>query len=105
MFLALAKHNNIETLLMDWTEILGITAGICTTISVIPQIRKAWKTKKVEDVSPRMFIVLTMGIFLWIVYGITQNDLPIILTNSTSLSLNAVVLYLLLRYRKGKTIN
>lgn len=87
-------------MILSWTDILGLVAGICTTVAVIPQIKKAWKTKKVEDVSPGMFTILIIGVFLWVVYGITQNDLPIIATNGVSLGLNGVMLYLMLRYRK-----
>lgn len=85
---------------LEWTDILGLTAGICTTVAVIPQIKRAWKTKKVEDVSPGMFSILILGVFLWVIYGITQNDLPIIATNGVSLGLNSVMLYLMIRYRK-----
>ena len=82
----------------DWTMILGLVAGVCTTAAVIPQLWKAWKTKKVADVSPGMFFVLIMGLALWTVYGIIQNDLPIILTNGTALVLNSLMLYLLFKY-------
>ena len=85
---------------LDWTDILGLVAGICATVAVIPQIKKAWKTKKVEDVSPGMFSILILGVFLWVIYGITQKDLPIIATNGVSLGLNGFMLYLMLRYRK-----
>ena len=85
---------------LEWTDILGLVAGICTTAAVIPQIKKAWETKKVEDVSPGMFIVLIIGVFLWVMYGITQKDLPIIATNGISLGLNSFMLYLMLRYKK-----
>lgn len=85
--------------MLGWTEILGLMAGICTTAAVVPQIRKAWKTKKVKDVSPGMFIVLLVGLFLWVVYGIIQNDLPIIATNGTALALNSFMLYLMVRYK------
>ncbi|APS38453.1 MULTISPECIES: SemiSWEET family sugar transporter [Salegentibacter] len=85
---------------LEWTDILGLAAGICTTVAVIPQIKKAWKTKKVEDVSPGMFSILILGVFLWVIYGITQKDLPIIATNGVSLGLNSVMLYLMIRYRK-----
>ena len=85
---------------MEWTDILGITAGICTTISTLPQIRKAWRTKKVEDVSPWMFAVLMLGVFLWTMYGIARNDLPLIATNGASLALNSFMLYLMIRYRE-----
>lgn len=84
---------------LGWTDVLGLVAGICTMVAVVPQIKKAWKTKKVEDVSPGMFIVLVIGVFLWVIYGITQNDLPIIATNGVSLALNGFMLYLMLRYK------
>lgn len=84
--------------MLGWTEILGLVAGLCTTAAVVPQIWKAWKTKKVADVSPGMFFVLVTGLALWVVYGIIQNDLPIIATNGTALFLNSLMLYLLFRY-------
>lgn len=87
--------------MLGWTEILGLLAGVCTTAAVIPQIRKAWKTKKVEDVSPGMFIVLLVGLALWVVYGIIQNDLPIIATNGIALALNGFMLYLMVHYKNN----
>ncbi len=84
---------------LGWTDVLGLVAGMCTMVAVIPQIKKAWKTKKVEDVSPGMFIVLIIGVFLWVIYGITQNDLPIIATNGISLALNGFMLYLMICYK------
>lgn len=87
---------------MEWTVVLGIVAGLCTTVAVIPQIKKAWKTKKVDDVSPGMFAVLLLGVFLWIIYGITQKDIPIIATNGVSLALNSFMLYLMVKYGKDK---
>lgn len=86
--------------MLEWTDVLGLIAGICTTAAVIPQIKKAWDTKKVKDVSPGMFIVLIFGVFLWVIYGITQKDIPIIATNGVSLGLNGLMLYLMLRYRE-----
>lgn len=85
--------------MIEWTDALGLVAGICTTVAVIPQIRKAWKTKQVEDVSPGMFIVLIIGLALWVVYGITQKDLPIIATNGAALALNGLMLYLMVHYK------
>lgn len=85
--------------MLEWTDILGLVAGLCTTIAVIPQIRKAWKSKKVEDVSPGMFIVLMVGLFLWVIYGITQDDIPIIAANGVALCLNGLMLFLMVRYK------
>ncbi|PZD76717.1 SemiSWEET family sugar transporter [Mesonia sp. K7] len=88
---------------MDWIDILGLLAGICTTSAVIPQIRKAWKTEKVEDVSPFMFAILLLGVGMWVVYGILKNDIPIIATNGLSLLLNFLMLYLFLHFKKKKS--
>tara|TARA_R100000935_G_C2774850_1_gene139159 strand:- start:452 stop:712 length:261 start_codon:yes stop_codon:yes gene_type:complete len=85
---------------MEWTDVLGLLAGICTTIAVVPQIKKTWQTKKAEDVSPGMFSILIFGVFLWVIYGITQRDMPIIVTNGVSLALNGMMLFLMLRFRK-----
>ncbi|RED22563.1 MtN3 and saliva related transmembrane protein [Flavobacterium cutihirudinis] len=87
---------------MDFTEIIGLLAGTCVTISVIPQILKVWKTKKVREISLRTFSILTFGIFVWIVYGVLKKDFPIIITNSISLFLNLIMVYFLLYYEKEK---
>lgn len=83
-------------------EILGFVAGICTTAAVIPQIIKSWRSKEVSDVSPIMFGILMLGVGLWVVYGIFKNDLPIIVTNGISFTLNTIMLVLMLLFRKRK---
>ena len=85
---------------MNFIDILGFFAGICVTISVIPQILKIWKTKKVKDISLLTFSVLTFGVALWVLYGVIKNDLPIIITNSISLSLNILMVYFIIYYEK-----
>jgi len=82
-------------------ETIGILAGFFTTIGAIPQIYKAWTTKKVDDVSPRMFLILTLGVFLWTIYGILKSDAPIIITNGISTILNTSMLILILKYRSN----
>lgn len=81
---------------------MGLAAGVCTTVAVIPQIKKAWKTKKVEDISPVMFGILMTGVALWVAYGIIKNDIPVIATNAVSLMLNGIMLYLMIRFDTGK---
>ncbi len=85
--------------MIGWTEILGLVAGACTTAAVTPQIWKAWKTKEVEDVSVGMYLVLITGLALWLVYGILNDDIPIIATNGAALVLNLFMLFLIFRYR------
>ncbi|MGB7785232.1 MAG: SemiSWEET transporter [Salinimicrobium sp.] len=86
--------------MIGWTEVLGLVAGACTTAAVVPQLWKTWKTKEVDDVSPGMFLVLITGLALWVVYGVINNDLPIIATNGTAFVLNSLMLFFYYKYRK-----
>ena len=85
---------------MNWTQIIGISAGMLTASSLIPQVVKTLKEKKAEDVSIVMLLVLQAGLILWIVYGIKRDDLPLIITNSFSLLVNLVMLILRLKYNR-----
>lgn len=78
---------------------IGFIAGILTTVAVLPQLIKSWKTKKVMDISPFMFVLLLGGVGLWVVYGIIKNDYPIILTNGISFLLNLSMLLIMLLYK------
>lgn len=81
-------------------EIVGIAAGVCTSISLLPQLIKLIKTKKAEDLSLFYLIILFIGIALWIWYGFLREDTPIIATNSFSLLVNTVVIILGIKYKR-----
>jgi len=85
---------------MNWTQIIGLAAGVCTAISLLPQVVKTIRKKEAEDVSLLMLVVLGTGLALWIVYGIKRNDLPIIVTNSFSILVNITMVVLRIRYKK-----
>ncbi|MNK49261.1 MtN3/saliva family protein [compost metagenome] len=85
---------------MNFVEIIGLFAGTCVTFATIPQILKVWRTKKVKEISLKMFGILTFGIAVWIVYGILKKDFPIILTNSISFILNLIMVYFIIYYEK-----
>lgn len=70
---------------MDPITILGIAAGTLTTTSFLPQVIKAYRSKHTKDVSLFMFILLFVGLCLWLIYGFIRSDLPIILANTISL--------------------
>jgi MtN3 and saliva related transmembrane protein len=85
---------------LDYTNIIGIIAGILTSSSLIPQLVKIIKEKKVEDLSLGMFSTLMIGVALWMVYGIMREDWPIIITNGFSLLLNIAVLIFRFKYKR-----
>ena len=85
---------------MELIQIIGITAGILTATSLIPQLAKIIKDKKADDVSPMMLIILMAGLALWTTYGFMKEDWPIIITNAFSFLLNTVVLFFRYKYSK-----
>jgi MtN3 and saliva related transmembrane protein len=85
------------------TELVGIAAGICTSVSLLPQLIKLVKHKKAEDISLVYLIILLCGLSLWIWYGFLRNDLPLIVTNSFSLLLNLGVIILGIKYKHSRS--
>ncbi len=83
-------------------EVVGIAAGICTAISLLPQIVKIIKEKKTEDISLFYLLVLLCGLGLWTYYGVLKDDVPIIATNIFSMVLNLTMITLGLVYKKNK---
>ena len=67
---------------MNYITIIGLIAATCTTISFFPQILQVYRTKQTRDLSLLTFIALTVGIFLWLIYGLLIKSLPIILANA-----------------------
>lgn len=80
-------------------ETLGYVAGILTTIAFVPQVLQIYKTKSAKDVSLAMFLLFTLGVLLWLVYGISANALPVIIANSITLILSMVILFFKFKYR------
>lgn len=82
---------------------IGLMATAFSVASTLPQIKKALKTKNTDDVSIRFLVVLIVGLFLWVVYGIGKTDAVIIIGNSIGVSLNIWMLILKLKYSKRPT--
>jgi len=82
--------------------IVGLAAGICTSISLLPQLIKLVRNKKAEDISLFYLVILFIGLGLWIWYGALREDLPILVTNGFSLIVNGVVIFLGIRYKKAQ---
>jgi len=77
---------------MNFVIFIGLIAALLTTISFLPQIIKTLKTKKTDDISLFMYILLSTGVFLWVVYGLITNDLPVILANAITFLFTLIML-------------
>ncbi|MEO0551574.1 MAG: SemiSWEET transporter [Bacteroidota bacterium] len=85
---------------MENVQLIGLLAGILTSISFLPQVIKTWKSKSAKDLSLNMFMLFTTGIILWLIYGLIIRDWPIILANVFTLCSSATILYFKLRFKE-----
>ncbi|MBI5235529.1 MAG: SemiSWEET transporter [Deltaproteobacteria bacterium] len=83
---------------MDSITILGVAAGILTTVSFLPQVIRTWRTRHTKDISLYMFALLAIGIALWLVYGYIRNDLPLVLANAVSFLFVVIILVFKIRH-------
>ena len=74
------------------TEILGYLAAACTTLAILPQAVRIWRTRSAADVSLAMYVLCVVGLILWILYGIRIHSLPVIVANVISVMLASAAL-------------
>jgi MtN3 and saliva related transmembrane protein len=87
-------------MIQGWNlEILGVIAATLTTGGLIPQALRVWRTKSAGDLSLLMYLMIWVGILLWIVYGFVIASLALLYANVIGLLLVSVILYFKLRYR------
>jgi MtN3 and saliva related transmembrane protein len=77
--------------------LLGLLAGMLTTVAFVPQVIKTWRTRSTHDISLAMFAIFTAGVFTWLIYGLLIGDLPVILANCVTLVLAGTIVYFKLR--------
>lgn len=86
---------------MHGVDLLGFAAGTLTTLSFIPQVHKAWRTRSCTDLSLGMLLAFGTGVFLWLLYGLVLWAAPIIAANAVTLALILVLLMMKMKYRAG----
>jgi MtN3 and saliva related transmembrane protein len=71
---------------------VGGVAAFLASLSYLPQVKKAWPRGSTHDLSLGMLTALTLGLGLWIVYGLLRNDWVITTANTIGTILSAAVL-------------
>jgi MtN3 and saliva related transmembrane protein len=69
-----------------------------TRIQSAPQFIKVWKTRSARDISLGMFLVMVLGLALWLVYGLLSGDAPLVAANAITMVLAGGILFMKLRY-------
>jgi MtN3 and saliva related transmembrane protein len=83
---------------MPAQEWIGGIAATLTTCSFIPQVWRVWRTRHTKDISLLMYTLFSVGVALWLAYGVLLGSWPIILANAITLLLAGAVLVLKLRF-------
>jgi MtN3 and saliva related transmembrane protein len=79
-------------------KLLGFAAAACTTLAYAPQFMKVWRTRSTGDISLGMFLVMVLGVGLWLVYGLLSGDGPLIASNAVTLVLAGAILFMKLKH-------
>jgi MtN3 and saliva related transmembrane protein len=82
--------------LIDW---VGSMAAVLTTASFVPQAWHTFRTRDVSGISLGMYSLFTVGVALWLVYGLMLLAWPIIIANVITTSLALMILWMKLRFR------
>jgi MtN3 and saliva related transmembrane protein len=84
--------------MMTSTDLLGFVAACLTTCSFVPQAWKTFRSKDVSGISLGMYSIFTLGISLWLGYGLLLGAWPIIVSNIVTLALALSILLMKIKY-------
>ena len=84
---------------MDLAAVLGTVAGILTTAAFVPQVVKTWRTRSARDISAVMFAAFSVGVALWIVYGVLVHAIAVVVANGVTLLLALAILAMKWKFR------
>jgi MtN3 and saliva related transmembrane protein len=83
---------------MPLTDFIGYAAATLTTASFIPQAWLTFKTRDVSGISLSMYSAFTLGIALWLAYGLLIEAWPVVIANVITLALASSILWMRLRF-------
>lgn len=97
-----AWHQWLAHVLAQHGTWMGYLAATLTTASFVPQVWLTWRSKDVSGISLGMYCVFTLGVALWLLYGLSLGAWPVTIANAVTLVLSLAILVMKLRYgRRG----
>jgi MtN3 and saliva related transmembrane protein len=87
---------------MSTVELLGTATGILASVAFVPQVLKIWRFGTAEDISLLTFSLNSIGLLLWLPYGIALRSLPLMAANGSTFLLTLSVLVLKLRHIRAR---
>ena len=86
---------------MDTIAMIGLGAAMLSTVSLLPQLFRVWKTKSVKDISAGYCGVMFTSVSLWLVYGVLSADIPVLAANSVVVVQSAAILLFKAKYQQN----
>ena len=84
---------------MTLTDSFGYVAATLTSASFVPQAWLTFRSRDVSGISLGMYSLFTLGIALWLGYGLMLRAWPIVIANAITLMLTAAILVMKLTMR------
>ena len=85
---------------MNALGLLGLVATCFTTSSFVPQVWRTWKTRDVSGISLPTYVIITIGLALWLVYGWLRGDMPLMVANAVMVVLTGAITVMKLRFEQ-----
>ena len=85
---------------MNALDLLGLVATCFTTSSFVPQVWRTWKTRDVSGISLPTYVIITVGLALWLVYGWLRGDLPLMVANAVMVVPTGAITVMKLRFER-----
>ena len=87
---------------MNLTDLIGTLAALLTTLSFVPQAWHTFQTKDVSGISLGMYSAFTLGVGLWLAYGLMLQAWPVVIANAVTLALALGILAMKLIYQRAR---
>ena len=84
-------------------QAIGFTAAMLTSLAFFPQVVKTWRLKEARDLSMLTLVCQTLGVALWVVYGVSITSVPVIASNTLTMILMLILIGFKLSYGEGPT--
>ncbi len=87
---------------MTLHDSLGYMAALLTTGSFVPQAWLTLRTRDVSGISLGMYSAFTAGVAMWLLYGLSLGEWPIVIANVVTLALAATILVTKIVVERGQ---
>lgn len=87
---------------MESIDLIGHLGSLLSSITFLPQVYRVYRTKKADDLSMNMLLIIFVSTVVWMVYGTGKGLWPVILCNAVICFLSLLLIYFKVSYSSRK---